>query len=97
MSEPTEGAIRASEALDDASADGFIRMPNGEKEPLTHINRARLIDSRAVAPAVRELWFALAHLIEFADNTGKGNAKQQKDARAALERYRHLLDCGEKR
>ena len=29
---------------------------------------------------------ALAHLIEFADQTGQGRAKQQEDARAALER-----------
>ena len=31
-----------------------------------------------------EMAGALAHLIEFADQTGQGNAKQQEDARAVL-------------
>ncbi len=35
----------------------------------------------AAAPAMYE---ALAHLLEFADRTGQGNAKQVENARAAL-------------
>lgn len=44
------------------------------------------------AGVIREVVEALAHLIEFADSTGQGCAKQQEDARAALSRARPLLE-----